>query len=255
MMSNNLTEIVSVIMPAYNAERFINDAIKSVLSQTYSYWELLIVDDCSSDSSATIIKEYVEADNRIVYFKTEQPSGSPCIPRNLGIQNAKGRYIAFLDSDDVWLPHKLEEQLPLFDDEHTTIVFSNYEKMNEIGERNERHIKAPAFTDYKKLLRGNVIGCMTAVYDVSKIGKVYFENVNHEDYVMWLSILKRGYIAQNTNTVTALYRIRSKSVSSNKLKVLTWQWNIYMNIEKKGYLKAAYYFCHYAYKAFMKSKK
>lgn len=254
-MSTNFQKIVSVIMPAYNAERFIDESIRSVISQTYPYWELLIVDDCSNDNSAIIIKKYVEEDNRIVYFKTEQPSGSPYIPRNIGIQNASGRYIAFLDSDDAWLPHKLEEQLPLFDNDHTVIVFSNYEKMNEIGDRNERYINAPAFTNYKKLLRGNVIGCMTAMYDTSKVGKVYFENINHEDYVMWLSILKWGYIARNTNTVTALYRIRRKSVSSNKLKVLSWQWNIYVNVEKTGYLKAICYFCHYACKAFVKSKK
>lgn len=249
------TPLISVITPCYNAASYISEAINSVIAQSYSNWEMLIVDDCSTDNSALIIQKYSSVDSRIYYFKTDQPSGSPCIPRNIGIQNASGRYIALLDSDDAWLPHKLEEQLPLFEDEHTAVVFSNYEKMNEVGERSERHINAPVFTNYNKLLRGNVIGCMTAMYDTSKIGKVYFENINHEDYVMWLSILKRGYIAQNTNTITALYRIRSKSVSSNKLKVLAWQWNIYVDIEKTGYLKAVYYFCHYAYRALMKSKK
>ena len=249
------TPLVSVITPCYNAALFIAEAINSVISQSYTNWELLIVDDCSTDNSALIILEYCSVDYRIHYFKTEQPSGSPCIPRNIGIQNAKGRYIAFLDSDDVWLPCKLEEQLPLFNDRHTAIAFSDYEKISEAGARNKRRIKAPAITDYKKLLRGNVIGCVTAVYDISKVGKIYFENINHEDYVMWLSILKKGYIAQNTNTVTALYRIRKKSVSSNKLKVLFWQWNIYVRVEKTGYLKAIYYFCHYAYKAFLKSRK
>lgn len=249
------TSLVSIITPCYNAASYIAETIDSVIAQSYPNWELLIVDDCSTDNSALIILEYCSMDSRIHYFKTKQPSGSPYIPRNIGIQNAKGRYIAFLDSDDAWLSFKLNEQLPLFNDKHTAIAFSDYEKMNEAGERNKRRINAPTYTNYKKLLRGNVIGCATAVYDTFKVGKVYFENVNHEDYVMWLSILKRGYIAQNSNTVTALYRIHNKSISSNKLKVLSWQWNIYVNVEKTGYLKALYYFCHYAYKAFLKSRK
>ena len=125
--------------------------------------------------------------------------------------------------------------------------------MTEAGERNERVIEAPLITTYQKLLRGNVIGCLTAVYDTKKVGKVYFPQHTHEDYLLWLSILKRGYVARNTGTVEALYRVRKHSVSSNKLKTLLWQWDIYVNVEKLGYLKAAYCFICYAYKAFIKA--
>lgn len=251
-----MTNLISIITPCYNSFNYIDSCIVSVLSQTLMDWELLIVDDCSTDGSDIKIKAYAQKDKRIKYLKTNFPSGSPTQPRNMGIENAKGRYIAFLDSDDIWLPSKLEEQLNLFlSNPNAAIVFSNYEKISEFGERNNRIIHAPFTTNYKELLLGNVIGCLTAIYDTEKVGKIYFKNINHEDYVLWLSILKKGYIAINTQSVTALHRIRKNSVSSNKLIVLTWQWRIYTNIERTGYIKAIYYFINYAYKAFFKAIK
>lgn len=241
-------------MPVYNAEAYLKHSIQSVISQTYQNWELLVVDDCSSDNSALLIQQFVKSDKRIKFYQTDKPSGSPTRPRNIGIEKAQGRYIAFLDSDDIWLPHKLEEQLPLFENKDTAIVYSNYEKITEEGERSQRIVTAPCKTNYKQLLCGNVIGCLTAVYDVKKVGKMSFENINHEDYILWLAILKKGFVGRNTETVNALYRVRSLSVSSNKWKVLFWQWNIYVNVEKVGYIKAVYYFIHYVLKACKKNK-
>lgn len=249
-----MEELVSVIMPMYNAETFLNQSIQSVISQTYQNWELLVVDDCSKDNSAIIVRKFVQQNSRIKYFKTDKPSGSPILPRNIGIINAQGRFIAFLDSDDAWFPNKLETQLKMFEQyEDMAICFSNYEKMTEKGERNNRIVQAPAITTYKQLLLSNVIGCLTAVYDTAKVGKVFFQNHSHEDYILWLDILKRGYVARNTNTVEALYRVRENSVSSNKLKTLSWQWNIYRNVEKIGLLRSSYYFLNYAYRAFKKA--
>ena len=249
-----MEELVSVIMPVHNAETFLNQSIQSVIVQTYQNWELLVVDDCSNDNSAIVIQKFVQQDNRIKYLKTNRPSGSPILPRDIGIENAKGRYIAFLDSDDAWLPNKLETQLKMFEQyEDMAICFSNYEKMTEGGKRNNRVVQAPAITTYKQLLLGNVIGCLTAVYDTQKVGKVFFQNHSHEDYILWLDILKRGYVARNTNTVEALYRVRENSVSSNKLKTLSWQWDIYRNVEKIGLLRSSYYFFNYAYRAFKKA--
>lgn len=250
-----MNELVSVIMPMYNAEKYVEEAIGSVLSQSYPDWELLVVDDCSTDGSASIVKRYVEQDRRIHFFQTDLPSGSPVRPRNIGMEAAKGRYIAFLDSDDVWLPNKLEEQLPFFDNPNVAVVFSNYEKMTEDGLRSNRVIYAPAETDYKKMLRGNVIGNVTGVYDTHKVGKIFFQPIHHEDYILWLSILKKGYVARNTNTVTALYRLRKQSVSSNKWKVLGWQWYIYVHVEHIHPLKAMCLFACYVYKAFRKTLK
>lgn len=248
-----MQELVSVIMPVHNAEKYLDESIGSVLRQTYPHWELLIVDDCSTDKSPAIIAGYATQDSRIRCYQTSSPSGSPCVPRNRGIEAAKGRFIAFLDSDDCWLPTKLEEQLPLFEMPDVGIVYSDYEKMTEKGERNQRVVKSPMCVDYRQLLLGNVIGCLTAVYDTAKVGKVYFENHSHEDYILWLSILKQGYVARNSGKVSACYRVREHSVSSNKWKALSWQWDIYRNVEKIGFLKAAYCFVHYAYKAFRKS--
>ena len=244
----------SIVMPCYNSGTYIRQAINSVRGQTYQDWELLVVDDGSTDNSADIIKGMEQTDGRIKYLKTNAPSGSPIVPRNIGVKNALGRYIAFLDSDDAWLPNKLERQMKMFEQyEDMAICFSNYEKMTEQGERNNRIIKAPSISTYKQLLLSNVIGCLTAVYDTEKVGKVFFQNHSHEDYILWLDILKRGYVARNTNTVEALYRVRENSVSSNKLKTLSWQWDIYRNVEKIGLFRSSYYFLNYAYRAFKKA--
>ncbi|MCM1107549.1 MAG: glycosyltransferase [Clostridium sp.] len=244
---------VSVIMPVHNAEAYIEEAIQSVLAQTYTNWELLVVDDCSTDRSVEVMMRYVELDSRIRMFTNPRSSGMPGAPRNRGLEEATGRFIAFLDSDDVWLPDKLEQQIPLFDYPDTAIVYSNYEKITEEGERNNRLIIAPTQATYGRMLMGNVIGNLTGIYDTSKVGKIYFRHIHHEDYVLWLYILKQGFVARNTGTVVALYRVRTQSVSSRKFTVLPWQWNIYINVEKTGYVKAAFYFVCYAFQALRKS--
>lgn len=243
---------MSIITPCYNAERFIAQAIESVLAQTYTDWEMLIVDDCSKDNSASIISKYEEKDCRIKYFKTDKPSGTPALPRNIAIENATGRYIAFLDSDDLWLPEKLEQQIPLFENESVAVVFSNYEKIKENGERSHRIVKAPARVDYKELLKGNVIGNLTGVYDTGKVGVISNKDIANEDYVLWLSILKRGYIAMNTETVEGLYRVTKGSVSSNKLRCLCWQWQILRKVERITSLKAVYLLGNYCVKSGVK---
>ena len=256
MNDNPLINVcISVITPCYNSGAYIADAIESVIAQSFVNWEMIIVDDCSSDNSAFIINQYSSKDARIKYFKTDFPSGSPTLPRNIGIKYAKGKYIAFLDSDDIWLPEKLKEQIKFINKPDIAIVFSNYEKINEAGKRAAREIIAPPLVDYYQLLKGNFIGCLTVLYDTDKVGKMYFKNVRHEDCVLWLSILKKGYKAQNTNTVTALYRVGSHSISSNKVKLLLWQWNILRKEEELSFYKAFYYYIHYAIRAFLKSLK
>lgn len=247
--------MVSIITPSYNCSAFISQTIASVLAQTYTDWEMLVVDDCSTDNSADIIRQYCKKDARIKFLKTDAPSGSPSVPRNMGIRSARGRYIAFLDSDDVWLPHKLEEQLKCFGDDRTAVVYSDYEKIGEAGERAGRIVKAPRRVSYKELLKGNVIGNLTGMYDTAKVGKVYCSGMHHEDYVLWLSILKRGFVARNADAVHALYRVRSRSVSADKRAVLSWQWHIYRHVEGIGCLRSCYYFVHYAWRALLKRMK
>lgn len=245
--------LISIIMPMHNSAAFVGEAIESVLAQSYSEWELIIVDDESTDASVSIVEAYAQKDSRIRLFRNPKPIKMPSAPRNMGLSMAKGRYIAFLDSDDMWLPEKLTQQIPLMQNPQVAIVYSNYEKMTESGKKTGRVIKAPRQADYKKLLRGNVIGNLTGIYDKEKVGIVPFLNIHHEDYAMWLSILKRGFIAQNTGTVAARYRLSSSSVSTNKYRVLSWQWNIYRNIEHISIMKSTIYFVSYAFKAFLKT--
>ena len=159
---------------------------------------------------------------------------------------------AFLDSDDLWYPSKLEQQLTLFEDSRVAIVYSNYEKIDEDGNGANRIVKAPSTVNYRKLLLGNVIGNLTGIYDTGKVGVIPFMDIHHEDYVLWLTILKMGYIAKNTSTTTAAYRILVSSVSSNKFRTMSWQWNIYRNIERIGFLQSCYYFANYAIRAYRK---
>lgn len=247
-------ELVSIIMPMHNSAKYVGEAIASVIAQTYPHWELLVIDDVSTDNSCDIVRQYQAQDSRVHLLFNDNHTGRPSSPRNVGVKHAKGRYIAFLDSDDIWFPEKLQQQIPLFVSEKVAIVYSNYEKMDEDGHRANRIVKAPAFATYRSLLSGNVIGNLTGIYDKEKVGKVEFLDIHHEDYVLWLSILKKGFIAQNTHTTTAAYRILKSSISSNKLQVLPWQWSIYRDIERLSLLSSVYHFINYAVKAYFKSK-
>ena len=181
--------LVSVIMPMHNSSCFLREAIESVQAQTYPDWELLIVDDASTDESIIIAREYEKSDSRIHLLINDNPIGIPSSPRNVGLKAAKGRYITFLDSDDLWFSQKLEQQLPFFSDNRTAIVFSNYEKIDEKSTRANRVISAPAIATYKSLLKGNVIGNLTGIYDTKKVGKAVIPlnpEYNHENMVKYL---------------------------------------------------------------------
>lgn len=244
--------LVSIIMPNYNGEAYLQNAIDSVIFQTYLNWELLIIDDCSTDGSVAIIKSNCSKDSRLRFFKTDKPSGSPTVPRNIGIRNAKGRFIAFLDSDDLWFPNKLKLQLPLLLENNVAISFSNYEKMSEDGYKSNRVIISSSIHSYRSLRYGNELGCLTVIVDILKTGIFQFPNIGHEDYALWLSILKQGFIAKNCNAVTAAYRIRSSSISSNKLKAIKWVWTIYRKHEGFSYIQASYYLLFAMFKSIVK---
>ncbi len=219
---------VSVIMPCHNGSATLRQAVDSVLTQSYADWELLIIDDASTDDSVALAEEYCAKDSRIKLLYTAASTGKPATPRNVGIEAAVGRFIAFLDCDDQWLPGKLEHQLPLFEQQNCAAVFSFYKKKDASGNVRPAVVTSPAVVSFDQLLDGNCIGNLTGMYDTAKVGKVFQKEIHHEDYLMWLQVLQKGFVARNTGTVEAYYLESCTSVSGGKLKSVSLSWTIYL---------------------------
>ena len=247
-MSN--AALVSIIMPLYNSENFIEGSIASVVAQTYPLWELIVVDDKSTDNSPNIVESYVRKDNRIKLITLDSNMG-PTNARNRAIKEARGKYIAFLDSDDVWLPDKLQYQVSFLHENNLVLTYSAYETMDENSVYINTRYSLP-FITYKDMLKSNQIGNLTGIYDVDYFGKMYLDDIGHEDYVLWLKLLKEIQYTRGLTQTLARYRIVSNSVSGNKLKVLKWQWYIYRKVEKLTIFQSSYYFIFYIYNALKK---
>lgn len=231
--------LVSIVMPAYNAERFIEKSIKSVIKQSYTNWELLIINDCSKDFTQKIIEDYCLRDGRIKLFVQEKNSGV-VEARNKGIQESKGKYIAFLDSDDLWERKKLEIQIKYMEENELTMTYTSYSYINEEGNF-IKEIVVPKSLSYNQALRGNQIGCLTVVINKYKVGNFQMPNLRHEDYATWLNILKKDIIAHGIIENLAKYRKVNNSISSNKLKTIIWTWRIFRKNEKIGIIKSTYF--------------
>jgi teichuronic acid biosynthesis glycosyltransferase TuaG len=226
-------------------------AIESVIAQSYQEWEMIIVDDNSPDNANEIIETYIQKDSRIKLIKLTKNSG-PAIARNQAIKEANGRYIAFLDADDVWLPQKLEKQINFMNEYDLSFTYSSYNLIDEENIPLGQFITKKKIS-YKSMLKTCSVGCLTAIYDSYKLGKVYMPNIKkRQDYALWLKILKGREETKGILEPLASYRILQESVSSNKMKAAYYQWKIYRDIEKLNYLKSIYYFVQYAYYGFMK---
>ena len=247
-----INDLVSIITPAYNAEEYIAETIESVLDQTYPKWEMLIVNDCSKDNTAEIVQCYAAKDNRIKLINLKQNSGA-AVARNTAIQNAKGRYIAFLDSDDLWKKEKLQKQLAFMQQNGYSFTFTAYEHFKDRKENIQNIVKVPKSLNYKQALKGNQIGCLTVMLDRSHVQNIEFSKQKHEDYILWLNSLKQGITAFGLNESLALYRIgNSKSISNNKLKSALWTWNVYRNNMKLSFIESLYYFIFYIFRGLRK---
>lgn len=251
-MSNTL---VSIITPSYNSEKFIEKTIKSIVSQTHKNWELLITDDCSFDNSIAIINSYASIDERIKLFKLKKNQGAG-VARNKSISKAKGRYIAFCDSDDQWDPIKLEKQIAFLEKKKLCFTYSSYEIVNEndmlIGK-----VTPPLEIDFKKMLNNNYVGCLTGIYDSRKIGKQFMPKIRRrQDWLLWLNILKKFGSTEGMPDILAKYRIRSNSISRNKIQLLKFNWLVYRKELEFSYLKSFYlllnFLLHYAKKKIIK---
>lgn len=243
--------LVSIITPMYNSEATIAETIESVLAQTYTKWEMVIVDDCSTDASGSIVKSYQKKDARIKYYKRDKKS-SVASARNYAINIAKGYYLAFLDSDDLWEKDKLQKQIDFMVKNNAGFCYSACATIDEKSNKTGKIRNVKDYADYKILLKGNFIPCLTVVVEKKLFDKIEFPEIKHEDYAVWLSILKTGINAYGINEVLAYYRVNSNSVSANKFKAALWTWNIYYNYEKIPFCKSVYYFINYFLRAVRK---
>jgi glycosyltransferase involved in cell wall biosynthesis len=246
-------KLVSIITPSYNSSKFVSQTIESVLAQTYPHWEMIIVDDVSPDHSNTIIEEYTRKDSRIKLIKLEKNSG-PATARNRAIKEATGRYIAFLDADDLWLPEKLEKQLAFLKHNDLAFTYSSYHLIDEEGNDLGTFTTKESIS-YSGMLKTCSVGCLSAIYDTQKLGRVYMPNIlKRQDYGLWLKILKEIHTTQGILEPLATYRILKNSVSSNKIKAAQYQWKIYREVENLNLISSSFYFVQYAVNGILKYK-
>jgi len=239
-------------MPNYNGEEFLDDAIKSVIAQTFKDWELLIADDCSTDKSVSIINHYSQEDQRIKLIKN-LTQGGPAISRNNALKNANGRYVAFLDSDDIWLSTKLQKQINFMSSFDCPISYTEFRRINEDGTRVGRQIRVLSTITYQKLLKNTCIATSSAVIDRSLTGEISFTpGFGYDDFILWLTLLKKGFAAHAIHEDLLRYRVVSGSVSGKKSRSIRWVWNIYRNHENLGRLYSIWCLLNYGWRALRK---
>ncbi|WP_282042244.1 glycosyltransferase family 2 protein [Winogradskyella flava] len=234
--------LVSIVTPMFNNEKVIEETIKSVLRQTYGNWELILVDDCSSDSTFATVKKHSKSDTRLKLFKQSKNQGA-AEARNLGTKMAMGDYIAFLDADDLWKENKLELQTNILSLGNSDVVFGSYELINAGGESLKKKVYALKSLSYNKLLKANYIGNLTGMYNCSSLGKIYTKDLKkRQDWLLWLEALKRsGKPAIGISESLAYYRISQGSLSSNKISLIKHNFEIYRKGLEFSYIKSLFY--------------
>lgn len=256
-MENNIDKlngntVISIIIPTYNAERFILNTINSVKAQTYKNWEIIVIDDCSSDRTVQIVKEQQVADKRIRIIKLKNNSGA-AIARNTGIKSANGKYVAFLDSDDLWLPEKLEKQVVFMQENDIVFSFTSYQIINQDGTSTGKFIHAPEKINYNGLLKNTIIGCLTVMINIEKLGKIQMPNIRtRQDTATWLKILKQGHYAYGLDEVLSKYRKVENSISSKKIRMAKMNWKLYREIEGLSIPRSAWCFVNYSLNGIVK---
>lgn len=232
---------VSVITPTYNCARFIGETIESVINQSYQNWEMIIVDDCSSDNTEEIVNEFIKKDDRIKYYKLEQNSGA-AIARNKAMEIASGKYMAFLDSDDVWTIDKLKRQIKFMEDNNFNITCTSYQQIDENGLLLDKVIKTKVKVDYNGVLLNCPVGNSTVMYNVENLGKFEVPNIRkRNDDALWLKMLKKEKYIYGINDILMRYRIRSNSISRNKLDLIRYHWHLYRKIENLSIIRSIFH--------------
>lgn len=234
-------KLVSIIMPTYNCAKFIGKTIESVIAQTYENWELIIVDDCSKDNTEEVVSKY--KDNRIKYHRLENNSGA-AVARTEAMKKARGSYMSFLDSDDLWKKDKLEKQLEFMNKNNYNFTCTEYEQIDEEGNKLNKVIKVKKRADYNRILLDCPVGNSTVMYNVEKLGKFEVPNIRkRNDDALWLQILKEEKYIYGMPDILMEYRIRSNSISSNKLSLVKYHWQLYREIEHLSVFRSVFHIC------------
>ena len=247
--------LVSIIVPVYNVEKYICETIECVQKQTYVNWELLLVEDCSKDKTVAVIREYLEKvqDPRIRLILQGKNNGA-ARSRNRGLKEAKGRYISYLDADDLWVPEKLEKELAFMEEKQAAFAFTGYEFADENGNGLGKVVRVPETLTYKEALKNTTIFTTTVMFDTEKIDKNFLEMpiIKSEDTALWWKVLRIGYVAYGLDENLVKYRRAGKSLSSNKLEALRRIWNLYRKAEGMSIPSSAYHFCFWAVNAVLR---
>ena len=239
--------LVSIIMPTYNCGRFIVETILSIQNQTYEYWEVEIVDDCSTDDTKEIVEELAKKDSRIHYTCLEINSGA-AVARTEAMKLAQGEYMAFCDSDDLWMPDKLERQLAFMQENNYAFSCTAYEQIDEQSKSLNRVIKTVRKTDYNRLLLDCPVGNSSVMYHVGTMGKFEVPNIRkRNDDALWLTMLKKEKYIWGMPDVLMRYRIRKNSISSNKLAVIKYHWILYREIEHLSVFRSVFHICWWCF--------
>jgi teichuronic acid biosynthesis glycosyltransferase TuaG len=242
---------VDIVMPAYNAARFIGQAIDSVRAQTCSNWRLLVVDDCSRDDTVQVVESYARCDDRVILLRNPT-NGGPAAARATALSVIESRFVAFLDSDDCWLPQKLERQLSAMDASGAAMTYSAYRRMSEDSSIVGSLVKVPSRMTHRGFLKNTAIFTSTVVVDRAKVGPITMRNTYHDDIMLWLDLLRQGILCVGVNEDLLRYRVVHASYSRNKLKNAYELWKAYRFEEGLTSVTAAWYIGHYAVNALIK---
>ncbi len=244
--------LVSIVTPVYNLEKFITKTMDSVRAQSLEAWELLLVEDGSKDESVSVIRKYLEetGDERIRLIIQEK-NGGAARARNRGVKEARGRYLAYLDGDDLWTADKLKKQVRFMEETGAAFSFTGYEFADENGRGLGKIVRVPSVIDYKEALKNTTIFTSTVMFDLKQIPKEKLEMplIKSEDTALWWRILREGRLAYGLDENLVRYRRAGKSLSSNKLEAVRRIWNLYRKAEGMGILSSAYHFCFWAVRA------
>lgn len=248
------SDLVSIITPAYRAAAFVQQAILSAQQQDYATWEMLIVDDCSSDDTCGKVAELAERDPRVRLIRQSSNQG-PAAARNVALAAAEGRFAAFLDSDDLWLPGKLSAQLAFMRACEAAISYTGFRRISADGQRVGHFVDVPDTLNYRQLLCNTAMATSTVVVDRVRAGSFDMPNAPYDDFAAWLSILRRGHLAHGLRQDFMRYRVLVGSVSRSKRRSANWVWTTYRKIERLGLVRSGWCFANYAVRGWLKYRR